>query len=491
MRRFAAVIGLLALTFTFSLLRDDPIGANTAISSAFNAKYGSGLTTKYSCTLCHKPGTFTEFNPYGEDLDDYLEETGECLEFFAPNTHTIAKGRCEYLHPPGLDKPFTNKCTTCHGVDLRGLIAPSCYLCHGQRWNEEPPAAPGPANDSVGGQTLSIDDAFTAIEGLDSDGDGFSNIAEINATTHPGDPASFPGGVPEIDVSMNTEWERGWMFSAGDLSVALTSSGLGEVDTDSYVVLKTPGGKLYSTDLKRKGGKVVATFPRGLLYTLFKDLSIKKETVLVEGMTDTGDKFSTAVKVRLQGTLPALIEGLSAKSNPKKWDVTKEVTLTIKGKTANLINADKPITAVGIFKRAKLKDVTVARNKITGTLSADDAAGLIGDPQDGVRYTISVIGTAKEKGTRFATAIAVFAKKGGGDTCLDFDPPGTHTEPKGDCKYLHAPGFDKPFANNCNLCHGADLKGTSIAPSCFTCHGQLWSAPSYPMTSRSLPGGNE
>jgi hypothetical protein len=36
--------------------------------------------------------------------------------------------------------------------------------------------------------------AFIAIEGLDSDGDGFTNIVEINARSFPGDPSSFPAG---------------------------------------------------------------------------------------------------------------------------------------------------------------------------------------------------------------------------------------------------------------------------------------------------------
>jgi len=35
---------------------------------------------------------------------------------------------------------------------------------------------------------------FAAIENLDSDGDGFTNIQEINARTFPGDPTSFPAG---------------------------------------------------------------------------------------------------------------------------------------------------------------------------------------------------------------------------------------------------------------------------------------------------------
>ena len=37
----------------------------------------------------------------------------------------------------------------------------------------------------------------------------------------------------------------------------------------------------------------------------------------------------------------------------------------------------------------------------------------------------------------------------------------------------HLPGLLDPEAN-CVTCHGTDLRGSAIAPSCFTCHGQEW-----------------
>lgn len=44
---------------------------------------------------------------------------------------------------------------------------------------------------------------FTAIEGIDSDGDTFTNIVEINALTFPGDPNDFPSATvtPTFNVS--------------------------------------------------------------------------------------------------------------------------------------------------------------------------------------------------------------------------------------------------------------------------------------------------
>jgi len=33
-------------------------------------------------------------------------------------------------HRDGMNNPFSAGCSTCHGVDLRGGNAPSCYGCH-------------------------------------------------------------------------------------------------------------------------------------------------------------------------------------------------------------------------------------------------------------------------------------------------------------------------------------------------------------------------
>jgi hypothetical protein len=38
---------------------------------------------------------------------------------------------------------------------------------------------------------------------------------------------------------------------------------------------------------------------------------------------------------------------------------------------------------------------------------------------------------------------------------------------------LHKSGLNNP-AENCTSCHGADLKGSDSAPSCFKCHGEKW-----------------
>ncbi len=63
-----------------------------------------------------------------------------CL-FDPPASHTDDESGCK--HAPGKNRPFTNGCAGCHGPDLRGLIAPSCYTCHGKEWDERAPSGGG------------------------------------------------------------------------------------------------------------------------------------------------------------------------------------------------------------------------------------------------------------------------------------------------------------------------------------------------------------
>jgi hypothetical protein len=64
-----------------------------------------------------------------------------------------------------------------------------CVLCHID------PAGGGPTNP-FGTDYGNNGHSFPAIEQLDSDGDGFTNIVEIQALTWPGDPTSHPTTPP-------------------------------------------------------------------------------------------------------------------------------------------------------------------------------------------------------------------------------------------------------------------------------------------------------
>lgn len=66
-----------------------------------------------------------------------------------------------------------------------GTPLDSCSLCH----------TSVPARNPYGEDFRRLGHNFAAIESLDSDGDGYSNIVEINAHTFPGDPNSHPTGA--------------------------------------------------------------------------------------------------------------------------------------------------------------------------------------------------------------------------------------------------------------------------------------------------------
>ena len=75
------------------------------------------------------------------------------------------------------------------------LHAASCTICH-----VKVPALNPYGQDvkkSLAGAKVATPETFKKIEKLDSDKDGFSNIAEIKADTLPGDPTSKPAGKPK------------------------------------------------------------------------------------------------------------------------------------------------------------------------------------------------------------------------------------------------------------------------------------------------------
>jgi hypothetical protein len=67
----------------------------------------------------------------------------------------------------------------------------SCSICHTSAPTTNPYGTDLADFGATGGNILA--ETFVAVEGLDSDGDGYTNIQEINTGTFPGDRASHPG----------------------------------------------------------------------------------------------------------------------------------------------------------------------------------------------------------------------------------------------------------------------------------------------------------
>ncbi|MDA8082355.1 MAG: thrombospondin type 3 repeat-containing protein [Nitrospiraceae bacterium] len=95
-----------------------------------------------------------------------------------------------------------------------GTVAFGCGICH---LNAQ---SPGPRNP-YGTAYAGAGHAFAPIENLDSDGDGFTNIVEINAGTNPGDAASHP--APAGDTTAPTVTAFSIPSSSTSLTVAVTS----------------------------------------------------------------------------------------------------------------------------------------------------------------------------------------------------------------------------------------------------------------------------
>lgn len=97
-------------------------------------------------------------------------------------------------------------CSLCHPGSPNGKSG-SCDYCHQTYGLKTPHTQPVPLNSygnaykAVGRTTASIQ----SIQNLDSDGDGKTNLEEIQALTFPGDPKDYPGLLPAPAVGLNLE----------------------------------------------------------------------------------------------------------------------------------------------------------------------------------------------------------------------------------------------------------------------------------------------
>jgi hypothetical protein len=97
-------------------------------------------------------------------------------------------------------------CSLCHKSGKIGSKTyGSCDYCHQIYKTQEPHGEILATLNSYG---LAYNDArgdLKAIEGLNSDGDAYTNIQEIQALTFPGDAGDYPGLVPAPAIGMNLE----------------------------------------------------------------------------------------------------------------------------------------------------------------------------------------------------------------------------------------------------------------------------------------------
>lgn len=92
-----------------------------------------------------------------------------------PANHTDDKDGA--LHAPGKDTPYSSGCTACHGTTLQGDLGPSCFSCHDQKWNEDPPSGGG-----TGGGTGGTDGAALYAQYCEACHNSLSNSNQSGAS---------------------------------------------------------------------------------------------------------------------------------------------------------------------------------------------------------------------------------------------------------------------------------------------------------------------
>jgi len=138
-------------------------------------------------------------------------------------------------------REYTNLFNTEYGTSGtdKGTTLGSCITCHNQIDGKGGENGYGTAYKNSGRD-------FVAIEQLDSDGDGFTNIAEISAGFFPGDPSSKPtvASPPVADAGSDQTVDEG-------VNVTLDGSNSSDPDNDisSYQWTQTGGLSVTLSDI--------------------------------------------------------------------------------------------------------------------------------------------------------------------------------------------------------------------------------------------------
>lgn len=172
-----------------------------------------------------------------------------------------AHAKNEYLFAAGLKYP-----------DITTTSLYDCSLCHASGDNRNP----------FGQDFEASDHNFDAIENVDSDHDGFSNVTEIDRLTWPGNPLSFPFIMGTIKV---LKPKGGEAWSVGSKALVTWESD-GDVGNDVSIELWRNGEKVTTlkestpNDGKQKI-KIKGSWPRGSGFKVrvrsLSDLSIVDE----------------------------------------------------------------------------------------------------------------------------------------------------------------------------------------------------------------------
>ena len=223
-------------------------------------------------------------------------------------------------------------CNTCHSPALFNIV-------------------PNPVN-YYGGDLFNNSLDFAKIEGKDSDGDGYTNIAEITARTFPGDPSSHPAdttppvitiiGSNPATVNLGATYTDAGATAvdAVDGTVAVTTSGT--VDTSvagTYTITYTATDKSGNKATATRTVNVVNPTPTDTTPPVITVLGSNPATVnLGATYTDAGatatDAVDGTVAVTTSGTVDTSVVG------------TYTITYTATDKSGNTATAKRTVNVV-------------------------------------------------------------------------------------------------------------------------------------------------
>ncbi len=355
--------------------RDDPWGVGNCTSCHGVDLMGKGHAP--ACTNCHN-------------------------SFAAPDAP--ASGH----HVPGRDQPFANHCTDCHGGDLLGGLGPSCYECHDKIWSGNTSQATPPAshNEMHGGAAHMpggldpYNSGCTTCHGPNLD-DGFATACSHchdpawnghNFTGKPWLPANKPYCFPCHD---GPDWNHTLSPTQNYTVSRTTLSAIGDPNGKSQECLSCHEGNLAVDDFHGT-------------------LSDGQQNFLTAATT-----FGTDL----------------TQHHPVSFDYSDLLVLA-HGALNDPNTAPSGLPAAGTIAEDLLEN---------GEVQCTSCHNQHGSGRDLLHKT-------PRGGLCF--------------TCHDERPPvellGTH----------HIPRREAPWGNafSCTECHGSDLKGAGAAPACVTCH---------------------
>ena len=177
-----------------------------------------------------------------------------------------------------------------------GTALDSCTLCH--------TGSPSGSNlNSYANAYAANGYNFAAIEALDSDGDGFSNIAEINARTFPGDPASKPAAS---DTTLPTVTAFSTPATSSSLTVSITAfTATDNVGVTGFLVNESstkPAAGVAGWSATPPTTYTFATAGAKTLFAWAKDAA---------GNVSNGSSASVTITITTADTTPPTVTGFS------------------------------------------------------------------------------------------------------------------------------------------------------------------------------------